>query len=905
MWFHVTRSLEAIVIEKFHINIVVIGHVDSGKSTTTGHLIYKLGGIDKRVIERFEKEAAEMNKRSFKYAWVLDKLKAERERGITIDIALWKFETTKYYCTVIDAPGHRDFIKNMITGTSQADCAILIIDSTTGGFEAGISKDGQTREHALLAFTLGVRQMICCCNKMDATTPKYSKARYDEIVKEVSSYLKKVGYNPEKIPFVPISGFEGDNMIERSTNLDWYKGPTLLEALDLISEPKRPSDKPLRLPLQDVYKIGGIGTVPVGRVETGTLKPGMLVTFAPTGLTTEVKSVEMHHESLQEALPGDNVGFNVKNVAVKDLKRGYVASNSKDDPAKEAANFTAQVIIMNHPGQIGQGYAPVLDCHTSHIAVKFAEMLTKIDRRSGKELEKEPKFLKNGDAGFVKMIPTKPMVVETFSEYPPLGRFAVRDMRQTVAVGVIKSVEKKDPTGAKITKAAAKKNFWSSLLGIQSRIGCLTGGGDVTAYGVLVLRFGVESSILKYKLVRATPPVAPCHGKISPRAATIHVNSGCPSPSSKIFHSPFSMADMEEILERQERETRERMRRRAASKRAQRELDEQLGIAVALLEDEKQARRGSREGRRPNVDRHRHSRGKNLMEDYFIPQSLYSDRNCAGNLGLLPEQKFTAVIRMLAYGSSADQVDEIARMGKSTVLDGNSVHQRLPPQTYARDLQRLLQKAESRGFPGMIGSIDCMHWQWKNCPTLGKGTTETEKGRKVSSWKQLLVLILGLARLLRSAGSQNDLNVLGQSPVFNDVLRGEAPNITYEINNTIYQTGGAARLFDEEVLRSIMMTCIILHNMIVEDEYDYDADDVYEPNPMDTALTRIYEKPVGPNGEAMQHEPLVRDGSFMPRMIDRYTEMQSSYIHEHRQVDLMEHLWAVKGNEGNEEKQYN
>ncbi|KAL0414059.1 UNVERIFIED_CONTAM: Elongation factor 1-alpha [Sesamum radiatum] len=320
----------------------------------------------------------------------------------------------------------------MITGTSQADCAVLIIDSTTGGFEAGISKDGQTREHALLAFTLGVKQMICCCNKMDATTPKYSKARYDEIVKEVSSYLKKVGYNPDKIPFVPISGFEGDNMIERSTNLDWYKGPTLLEALDMIQEPKRPSDKPLRLPLQDVYKIGGIGTVPVGRVETGILKPGMVVTFGPTGLTTE-------------------------NVAVKDLKRGFVASNSKDDPAKEAASFTSQVIIMNHPGQIGNGYAPVLDCHTSHIAVKFAELLTKIDRRSGKELEKEPKFLKNGDAGMVKMIPTKPMVVETFSEYPPLGRFAVRDMRQTVAVGVIKNVDKKEPSGAKVTKAAAKK----------------------------------------------------------------------------------------------------------------------------------------------------------------------------------------------------------------------------------------------------------------------------------------------------------------------------------------------------------------------------------------------------------------------------------------------------------------
>ena len=431
--------------EKIHINLVVIGHVDAGKSTTTGHLIYKCGGIDKRTIEKFEKEAAELGKGSFKYAWVLDNLKAERERGITIDIALWKFESPKYYFTVIDAPGHRDFIKNMITGTSQADAAVLCIDSSQGGFEAGISKDGQTREHALLAFTLGVKQLIVAANKMDHDTVKYDQARYTEIKTEVSGYLKKVGYKPMKIPFIPISGWEGDNMIEKSTNMPWYKGPYLLEALDNLNPPKRPVDKPLRLPLQDVYKIGGIGTVPVGRVETGVIKPGMVVTFAPTGLSTEVKSVEMHHESLPEAVPGDNVGFNVKNLSVKDIKRGNVAGDTKADPPKGCDTFEAQVIIMNHPGQISNGYAPVLDCHTAHVACKFQSITEKMDRRSGKKMEDDPKFVKNGDACIVTLAPQKPMCVETFSEYPPLGRFAVRDMRQTVAVGVIKGVSKVEP----------------------------------------------------------------------------------------------------------------------------------------------------------------------------------------------------------------------------------------------------------------------------------------------------------------------------------------------------------------------------------------------------------------------------------------------------------------------------
>jgi elongation factor 1-alpha len=299
-------------------------------------------------------------------------------------------------------------------------------------------------------------------------TTQWSEARFQEIIKETSNFIKKVGYNPKSVAFVPISGFNGDNMLQPSPNCPWYKGwtketkagtvtgKTLLEAIDAIEPPKRPTDKPLRLPLQDVYKIGGIGTVPVGRIETGILKPGMVVTFAPSNVTTEVKSVEMHHEQLTEGVPGDNVGFNVKNVSVKDIRRGNVAGDSENDPPAGAASFNAQVIVLNHPGQVGAGYAPVLDCHTAHIACKFSELLEKIDRRTGKATETNPKFIKSGDAAIVKMVPSKPMCVEAFTDYPPLGRFAVRDMRQTVAVGVIKSVEKATAGSGKVTKSATK-----------------------------------------------------------------------------------------------------------------------------------------------------------------------------------------------------------------------------------------------------------------------------------------------------------------------------------------------------------------------------------------------------------------------------------------------------------------
>jgi len=335
----------------------------------------------------------------------------------------------------------------MITGTSQADCAILMIAAAVGEFEAGYAKNGQTREHALLAYTLGVKEMIVCINKMDEKSVEFKEARYLEIKEELSKFLTKCGYKTKDMDFVPISGWNGDNMVERSPSMKWYKGRILLEALDNIRPPKRPVEKPLRLPLQDVYKIGGIGTVPVGRVETGVLRPGMTVVFAPAGLSSEVKSVEMHHEQLEEATPGDNVGFNVKGLSIKDIKRGMVAGDSKNDPPMKCGSFNAQVIVLDHPNKIMAGYTPVVDCHTSHIACKFNKLIQTIDKRTGQKKEEDPKSIKTGDAAIVEMVPSKPMCVEPFSEYPPLGRFAVRDMRKTVAVGVIKSVMRQDKDG--------------------------------------------------------------------------------------------------------------------------------------------------------------------------------------------------------------------------------------------------------------------------------------------------------------------------------------------------------------------------------------------------------------------------------------------------------------------------
>jgi elongation factor 1-alpha len=430
--------------EKPHLNLIIMGHVDHGKSTTTGHLLYLAGAVDERTIKTFEEEAKKMGKETFKFAWVLDNLKEERERGLTIDLRFLQFETKKYYFTVIDAPGHRDFVKNMITGASQADGAILFVSAKRGEFEAGIGPGGQTREHAFLAFTLGIRQLIVAVNKMDDVSVNWSQERYNEIKNEVSRMLKMVGYKPEKIPFVPTSGWTGDNLVKKSEKMPWYTGLPIIEALDTFEIPPKPLNKPLRVPIQDVYSITGVGTVPVGRVETGVLKEGENVIFMPANKTGEVKSLEMHHVKIPIAEPGDNIGFNVRGVAKTDIHRGDVAGPPANPPTV-AKEFIGQIIVIYHPTAVAAGYTPVLHYHTGQVACRFTELIRKIDPRTGQTTEEKPSFLKTGDAAQVRMEPLHPIAVETYIDFPELGRFAVRDMGTTVAAGVIKEITKKGP----------------------------------------------------------------------------------------------------------------------------------------------------------------------------------------------------------------------------------------------------------------------------------------------------------------------------------------------------------------------------------------------------------------------------------------------------------------------------
>ena len=412
--------------EKQHINLVTIGHVDHGKSTLVGRLLYDTGAIREEVLRKLKEEAKEKKKETFEFAFIMDKLKEERERGVTIDLAFKEFTTQKYHYTIIDAPGHRDFIKNMIVGTSQADIAILVVSAKEGVQE-------QTKEHSYLAKILGINQVIVVINKMDAVN--YEQSRFNEVKEQVTKLLQSVGYKPEELKIIPASAYKGDNVVKKSENMGWYTGPTVLEALDEITPPERPIDKPLRIPVQDVFSITGVGTVPVGRVETGVMKVNDTVLIMPTGLKAEVKSIEMHHQPLQEAKAGDNIGFNLRGVGKGDIKKGDVVCDP-EHPAPVAEEFTAQIIVLNHPTVIAPGYTPVFHIHTAQVACKITEILKKMDPKTGQVVQENPEYIKTGDAAIIKVKPTKPVVIEKQSDFPQLARFAIRDMGQTVAAGI-------------------------------------------------------------------------------------------------------------------------------------------------------------------------------------------------------------------------------------------------------------------------------------------------------------------------------------------------------------------------------------------------------------------------------------------------------------------------------------
>jgi elongation factor 1-alpha len=429
--------------EKPHLNLVIIGHIDHGKSTMMGHMLILAGAVSEREARELEKLAKELDRESWSYAFVFDRLKEERERGITIDLAFRKFDTDNYYFTIIDAPGHADFVKNMITGASQADAAILVVSGKKGEFEVGIAANGQTTEHAYLAQTLGIKQVVVAVNKADDQTWNYSEARYNEVKAGVGNLLKNIGFNVKNVDFVPVSAMKGDNIIEKSDKTPWYDGPTLFEALDKLTVPEKPLDKPLRLPIQDAYKIKGTGVVPVGRVETGVMKVGDQIVIMPTNFKGEIRSIEMHHEGIQQAEPGDNVGFSIRGITMEDVHRGDCLGHPNNPPTviTKTGKFTGQVMVIWHPTAIAQGYTPVIHAHTSQTACKFLSLVKKVDQKTGAVIEDNPKFIKKNEVAFIELQPLKKLCVEKYAEIPEMGRFAVRDMGRTVAVGIIKEIQ--------------------------------------------------------------------------------------------------------------------------------------------------------------------------------------------------------------------------------------------------------------------------------------------------------------------------------------------------------------------------------------------------------------------------------------------------------------------------------
>lgn len=423
--------------EKPNMNVVFVGHVDAGKSTVVGRMMFDGGAVSEQVMKKLKEEAEKNGKSGFEFAYVMDNIKEERERGVTIDLSYKKLLTEKFEVTIIDAPGHRDFVKNMITGASQADAAFLVI-SVPGGVQP------QTTEHLWLLRTMGVKNLSVIMNKMDAV--EYSEDKYNKVKEEVSKLLQQVGINAQTTSFIAASGLMGDNIVKKSDKMSWYKGPTVREQIDLFPAPELPTNLPMRMPIQDVYEITGIGTVPVGKVETGILKQGEKVIILPgrsgEGITGEVKTIEAHHENHPEAPAGMNVGVNIRGVGKKDLARGDVICEA-NHPIPIVEEFIAQIAVINHPTVLAKGYTPVFHIHTAQVPCQFTELIAQIDPRTGEVLKENPDFLKNGDVAKVRIRPQGKLALETTKDNPFMARFAVRDAGATVAAGMCLEITKK------------------------------------------------------------------------------------------------------------------------------------------------------------------------------------------------------------------------------------------------------------------------------------------------------------------------------------------------------------------------------------------------------------------------------------------------------------------------------
>jgi len=416
--------------EKPNMNTVFVGHVDAGKSTIVGRLLFDTGAVAEQEMKKLREEAEKHGKAGFEFAYVMDKIKEERERGVTIDLAYKKIITQKFEITIIDAPGHRDFVKNMITGASQADAAFLVIAAPAG-------VQPQTTEHLWLLRTMGVKNVCVAINKMDAV--EYSEDKFNKVKEDVSKLLQQVGIDASKTPFLAVSGLQGDNIAKKTDKMPWYKGPTVLEQFDLFPNPELPTNLPMRMPCQDVYEITGIGTVPVGKIETGIMKVGQKVKVLPgrtgKGVDGEVKTIEMHHEQLSEAQAGDNVGINIRGVGKKDIARGDIICDA-NQPVPIVEEFIAQIAVINHPTVLAKGYTPVFHIHTAQVPCQFVELIEQIDPKTGQVIKQNPDFLKNGDVAKVRIKPQGNLALETQKDNPFTSRFAVRDAGATVAAGM-------------------------------------------------------------------------------------------------------------------------------------------------------------------------------------------------------------------------------------------------------------------------------------------------------------------------------------------------------------------------------------------------------------------------------------------------------------------------------------